>query len=168
MTTDYPKKFKLQPWREKKYRKTTNEMEKWFPGGRNRPRDLSLTVADDDAANAAAADDDDKMKKPLLSVRSESENILNYICNSCTGKETVIKGRFTVWSYSANKVHLLWWKCASRSVNCEQNLNFPSFQRRNLHKVYLLRNVCHSSSPLINPGSELVNLICVVVCFLNY
>ena len=46
MTTDYPKKFKLQTWREKKYRKTTNEMGRWFPGARNRPRSLSLIVDD--------------------------------------------------------------------------------------------------------------------------
>ena len=45
MTTDYPKKFKLQTWRENKYRKTTNEMGRWFPGGRKRPRSL---VVDDD------------------------------------------------------------------------------------------------------------------------
>ena len=47
-----PKKNKLQTWREKKYRKTTNEMGKWFPGGRNRPRGLSLIVVVDN-------DDDD-------------------------------------------------------------------------------------------------------------
>ena len=35
-------KIKLQTWREKRYRKTTNEMGRWFPGGRNRPRGLSL------------------------------------------------------------------------------------------------------------------------------
>ena len=42
------KKFKLQTWREKKYRKTTNEMGRWFPGGRNKPRGLSLIVDDDE------------------------------------------------------------------------------------------------------------------------
>ena len=52
MTTDYHKKFKLQTWREKKYRKTTDEMGRWFPGGRNRPWGLSLIDEDDD-------DDDD-------------------------------------------------------------------------------------------------------------
>ena len=36
--------FKLQIWREKKYRKTTNKMGRWFLGGRNRPRGLSLIV----------------------------------------------------------------------------------------------------------------------------
>ena len=41
------KKIKLQTWREKKYRKTTNEMG-WFPGGRNRSGGLSLIVYDDD------------------------------------------------------------------------------------------------------------------------
>ena len=45
MTTDYQKK--LQTWREKNNRKTTNEMGRWFPRGRNRPRVLSL-IADDD------------------------------------------------------------------------------------------------------------------------
>ena len=40
MTTDYPK-------RENKYRKTTNEMGRRFPGGRNRPRSLSLLDDDD-------------------------------------------------------------------------------------------------------------------------
>ena len=47
MTTDYPKKFKLQTWREKKYRKTTNKMGRWFLGGRNRPRGLRLIVYDE-------------------------------------------------------------------------------------------------------------------------
>ena len=42
-----PKK-KLETWREKKYKKTTNEMGRWFQGGRNRPRGLSLIVVDDD------------------------------------------------------------------------------------------------------------------------
>ena len=41
------KKFKLQTWREKKYRKTTNEIGRWLLGGRNRPRGLSLLVDDD-------------------------------------------------------------------------------------------------------------------------
>ena len=41
------KNFKLQTWKEKKYRKTTNEMGRWFPVGRNRPRALSLIVDDD-------------------------------------------------------------------------------------------------------------------------
>ena len=40
--------FKLQTWREKKYIKITNEMGRWFPGGRNRPRGLSLIVDDGD------------------------------------------------------------------------------------------------------------------------
>ena len=40
------KKIKLHTRREKKYRKTTNEMGRWFPGGRNRPRGLSLIVYD--------------------------------------------------------------------------------------------------------------------------
>ena len=44
-----PKKInKLQTWREKKYRKTTNEMGRRFPGGRNRSRGLSLIDDDDD------------------------------------------------------------------------------------------------------------------------
>ena len=38
--------FKLQTWR--KYRKTTNEMGRRFPGGWNSPRGLSLIVDDDD------------------------------------------------------------------------------------------------------------------------
>ena len=38
-----PQKIKLQTWREKKYRKTTNEMGR-FSGGRNRPKGLSLIV----------------------------------------------------------------------------------------------------------------------------
>ena len=42
------KKIKLQTWRKKKYRKTKNEMGRWFPGGRNRPRGLRLIVDDDD------------------------------------------------------------------------------------------------------------------------
>ena len=42
------KYFKLQTWREKKYRKITNEMGRWFPGGRNRTKSLSLIVDDDD------------------------------------------------------------------------------------------------------------------------
>ena len=37
-----PKKFKLQTWRENKYRKTTNGMGRWFPGGRNSPRGRTL------------------------------------------------------------------------------------------------------------------------------
>ena len=41
------KKIKLQTWKEKKYRKTTNEIGRWFPGGRNSPRGLSLIVDDD-------------------------------------------------------------------------------------------------------------------------
>ena len=45
--TDYTKKFKLQPCGKKKYRKTRNEM-KIFPGGRKRPRRLSLKIDDDD------------------------------------------------------------------------------------------------------------------------
>ena len=48
-----PKKIKLQTWREKKYRKATNEMGRWFQEGRNRTRGLSLIVDDDD-------DDDDE------------------------------------------------------------------------------------------------------------
>ena len=32
---------------ETKYRKATNEMGRWFPGGRNRPRGLRLIVYDD-------------------------------------------------------------------------------------------------------------------------
>jgi len=47
MPTDYPKNFKLQTRRQKKYRKTTSEMGRLFPGGRNRPRGLSLIVDDD-------------------------------------------------------------------------------------------------------------------------
>ena len=35
-----------QTWREKKYRKTTYEMGRWFSGGRNRPK--GLTLIDDD------------------------------------------------------------------------------------------------------------------------
>ena len=42
-----PKKIKLWTWREKKYRKTTNETGGLFPGGRNRPKGLSLIVDDD-------------------------------------------------------------------------------------------------------------------------
>ena len=45
---DYPKNIKKQTWREKKYRKTTNKMERRFPGGRNSPRGLSLIDDDDD------------------------------------------------------------------------------------------------------------------------
>ena len=55
MKTDYPKKIKLQTWREKKYMKTTNEMGSWFPGGRNMTKSLSLIVVDDDD------DDDDEI-----------------------------------------------------------------------------------------------------------
>ena len=68
-----PKKFKLQTWREKKDRKATNEMGRWFQGGRNSPRGyvvkiywnvdndvdiytLSLIVDDDD-------DDDENWRK---------------------------------------------------------------------------------------------------------
>ena len=42
------KKFKLQTWREKKYKKTTNEIGRRFQGGRNSPRGLSVIVDDDD------------------------------------------------------------------------------------------------------------------------
>ena len=40
-----------ETWREKKYRKTTNEKGRWFPGGRNRPRGLSNIVDNDDDNN---------------------------------------------------------------------------------------------------------------------
>ena len=60
-----PKKIKLQTWSEKKYRKITNEMGRWFPGGRNRPRGLSLT------------DDDDDIKKPLYGRGDDLINMKN-------------------------------------------------------------------------------------------
>ena len=44
-----------------KYRKTTNDMGRWFPGGRNRPRGLSLIDDDDDND-----DDNNDCKKQIL------------------------------------------------------------------------------------------------------
>ena len=43
-------------------RKITNEMGRWLPGGRNRPRGLSLIVDDDDDDN----DDDEKSDKRVI------------------------------------------------------------------------------------------------------
>ena len=69
MTTDYPKHFKLQTWRENKYKKTTDEMGRWFSGGRNRPRGLSIIVYDDDIVH-------DKWDLALLSTTNPEGQVI--------------------------------------------------------------------------------------------
>ena len=53
------RKIKLQTWREKIYKNTTNEMGRWFPGGGNRPRGLRLIVDEDYDDDDDDDDDDD-------------------------------------------------------------------------------------------------------------
>ena len=84
MTTTYPKK-KNYKRKEKKYRKATNEMGRWFPGGMNRLRDLSLIFDDDDDDEYQRLRFFNRLYRSFISIKESSAGqvISKSECHGC-------------------------------------------------------------------------------------